>query len=1149
MKTNYTNRFLSALLRHACIAGLGGCLLPAGVLAQPTVTSIAPLPNARAAVATSVVSFGFSQPLTANSAGALKVYSAQRGGLRTRGATPAAVNGNTLSFTPTAYPFMPGETVFSSVTPNAASNSGSLAYGKVVQFTAAVGGAGRGVFVASTDARLANQETALGDVDGDGDLDLVSTSYMSSSSIGMSLNGGDATGSNTGIFFNTSYVAISSGLSDLVLGDVDGDGDLDIVTADPNNNRVSVWWNSGTSASTADARFNRTTYTALSASPGDIKLGDVDGDGDLDLVVSTTNTLEVRLNGGDATGSSTGIFSNGSTNSPNSQYSRLDLGDVDGDGDLDLVVTSFIAGTASVKLNGGDATGSNTGVFSGGTSTVVIASPNAIKLGDVDGDGDLDLVTASHSTGMASVKLNGGDATGSNTGVFSNGSTVTVSGYNASALALGDVDSDGDLDLAVVDITNRLASVRLNGGNGTGSNTGVFSNGSNVTVGYSVTSVMLGDVDGDGDLDLLTGNSNDNTVSVRLNASATPTILGITAVSPIGNTIAAARNSSVTATFTHPLTVGSVAGLKVYSAQRGGLRTRSITPAAVNGSTLSFSPTYPFLPGETVSSTITRAATSSNATLARRKVFQFTAAVGGTGRGYFGGGTDPTVGSGPCSVALADVDGDGDLDLLAANSNDNNVSVRLNGGNSTGSNTGTFSNGSTVVVGAVPCCVVAGDVDGDGDLDMIVANSSSNTVTIKLNGGDGTGSGTGLFSNGTTLAVAANPRSIALGDLDGDGDLDMVVANYVPSGGSTVNVCVNGGDSTGSNTGLFSVTSTGASITGGFTGVALGDIDGDGDLDIVAAAYGYAFNRRPQVAVFSNISDTAAPNVPFFVGFANGSAVTVGTDTYTGAYAVALGDVDGDGDLDLLVTIRGVAGAPSGATYTVNVRLNGGNATGSNTGTFSNGSDVRVGEFPTYVALGDVDGDGDLDLLSANESPTTTYGGTGALVPYPSVSVRLNGGNSTGSNTGTFSNGANINLGAPFVSAVLGDVDGDGDLDFVAATSKYTYPAVVPTTTVSVRLNGSSPLAAVTEKAFVVASLVIAPTVGTGESPRYSYTGPPLKNGATLGLYSLTGQRVWEQSVSGIPTGTIPVNGLASGWYVLRLKTADSSFMGRFFQP
>jgi hypothetical protein len=130
-------------------------------------------------------------------------------------------------------------------------------------------------------------------------------------------------------------------------------------------------------------------------------------------------------------------------------------------------------------------------------------------LGDVDGDGDLDLLAATFGS-MVRVRLNDG------AGVFGSGQDVPVdNSAQAYTLALGDVDNDGDLDLLTA-TAGSTAGLRVNDGSGT------FSARPNIPVGNTSYSVDLGDVDGDGDLDLLTANANGANVSIRLNGGTGP---------------------------------------------------------------------------------------------------------------------------------------------------------------------------------------------------------------------------------------------------------------------------------------------------------------------------------------------------------------------------------------------------------------------------------------------------------------------------------------------------------------------------------------------------------------------------------------------------------------------------------------------------
>ena len=84
-----------------------------------------------------------------------------------------------------------------------------------------------------------------------------------------------------------------------------------------------------------------------------------------------------------------------------------------------------------------------------------------------------------------------------------------------------------------------------------------------------------------------------------------------------------------------------------------------------------------------------------------------------------------------------------------------------------GAPTCTFPNPVSYGVGEEPRSVVLGDLDGDGNLDLVVANLESNDVTVRLNAGDGT------LAAPATYGVGDSPRSVAIGDLDGDGDLDL----------------------------------------------------------------------------------------------------------------------------------------------------------------------------------------------------------------------------------------------------------------------------------------------------------------------------------------------------------------------------------------
>jgi hypothetical protein len=274
----------------------------------------------------------------------------------------------------------------------------------------------------------------------------------------------------------------------VALGDLNGDGALDLVAANYNDDNVSVLLNQG-----GGSFASHVTY-AVGDAPMNVGLGDVDGDGDLDLVTANvfSDNVSVLLNQGDGTFVSHGAYPVG-----DGPYS-VALGDVDGDGDLDLVTVNYYSGNVSVLLNQGDGSFASHGTYPVGNL------PTSVALGDVDGDGDLDLVTANRNSNNVSVLLNDGG------GTFALRGTYRV-GSGPLSVALGDLDGDGDLDLVTTNLDSGNVSVLFNDGGGTFAPHGAY------PVGTSPWSVALGDVDGDGDLDLVVANQSSANISVLLN--------------------------------------------------------------------------------------------------------------------------------------------------------------------------------------------------------------------------------------------------------------------------------------------------------------------------------------------------------------------------------------------------------------------------------------------------------------------------------------------------------------------------------------------------------------------------------------------------------------------------------------------------------
>ncbi|MFT2719759.1 FG-GAP repeat domain-containing protein [Deinococcus sp. A31D244] len=242
------------------------------------------------------------------------------------------------------------------------------------------------------------------------------------------------------------------------------------------------------------------------------------------------------------------------------------------------------------------------------------------------------------------------------------------------------------------------------------------------------------------------------------------------------------------------------------------------------------------------------------------------------------------------------------------------------------------------VVGTAPSDVGTGDLNGDGQLDAFTSNAGSGTVSILLGNGDGT------LQPATSVAVGAGPESIDRADLNGDGQLDLITANRTAN---TVSVLLNSG-------GTFSAQpaiSVGAQPSDAVTA----DVNGDGRMDLlVAATGGNAVNVR--------------------LGAGNGTFSAAADIPVTGPIRVAIGDFNGDGRED-------VAALSSAGVHV---------ALGNGDGTFAAPTTLSVGSDPRDLLIGDANGDGWLDVLTADHgssSLSVLLGGASGFTAQPPVAL------------------------------------------------------------------------------------------------------------------------------------------------------------------
>jgi hypothetical protein len=292
-----------------------------------------------------------------------------------------------------------------------------------------------------------------------------------------------------------------------------------------------------------------------------------------------------------------------------------------------------------------------------------------------------------------------------------------------------------------------------------------------------------------------------------------------------------------------------------------------------------------------------------------------------------------------------------------------------------------FSLGQTFNTGDYPQSLALGDLDGDGDLDLAVANEFSNNVSVHLNSGDGT------FAAGVTYSITEGPHYVMTGDLDGDDNLDIIVVSWLHP---IVSVLSNNGNGTFSAAMEYNINGNYSIPGSGLISATAGDFNGDGDLDLAVTRCSYPDNA---IIVLLNNGDGTFP-----------TQVTYNAGCYP--HHIAAGDLDGDGHIDLAVAESDFWLGPSSSS--VSVFLNNGD------GTFADEVDYSTGEYPDSIVLGDFDGDGDLDIAVADANSENDFF---------DVSVLLNNGD------GAFTTNQTYNSGGHNYYMIGGDLDEDSDLD------------------------------------------------------------------------------------------------------------------------
>ena len=319
------------------------------------------------------------------------------------------------------------------------------------------------------------QAIAVADLNHDGHPDVVVTDTGSTASTFHVLLGKAGGGFEHPKRFNTDlnprYVRIA---------DVDGDGNPDIIVSNLGALTVRVFFGNG-----AGWFHNPRSYPAPGIN-GEVELqgfavGDVDNDGKPEIVTVNPASLAVRMLKNDGSGS----FNPPGTHNTGHTPSAVTTGDINNDGHADVVVADSADDDVEVRLGNGD------GTFQATVSYSVGANPQRVILADVNGDGNLDLITANFGDDNVSVRLGNGDGTFRAERRYDAGEAVV-------GLAVADMDQDGNPDIVAANSVVNTVSVLLNKGNGT------FAARKAYPASNIVDDLAVGDVNHDGFPDVVT---------------------------------------------------------------------------------------------------------------------------------------------------------------------------------------------------------------------------------------------------------------------------------------------------------------------------------------------------------------------------------------------------------------------------------------------------------------------------------------------------------------------------------------------------------------------------------------------------------------------------------------------------------------------
>ncbi len=788
--------------------------------------------------------------------------------------------------------------------------------------------------------------------------------------------------------------------------------------------------------------------TGNATNPQAAVTGDFNGDGNLDIAVanSNTNTVSIFLGKGDGTFAAHVDYATGGK----------PLGVVAGNfgnGHLDLAVTNSTSNTVSVLLGNGD------GTFQGKTDYATGNGPQGIAIGHFSASSsNVDYLAVTNATdGTVGILFANGN------GTFNpvTASTTYRTGFNPTSVAVADFNLDGIPDLVVANNNNNnVVSVLLGLGTG-GVGNGTFGTQLQYATGANPVAVAVADFNGDGNPDIVVANQQGNTISILLGNGTKGGF--------------AAHVDYATAAFPTGIAVGD------FNSDGH----TDVAVSAGNGNTVSV--------------------------------------LWGHGDGTMLGQVNAGTGDIPYGVVAGDFNNDGITDLATADSGDNSVTIILSNGTSE-----TFQARADYPAGATPFSIVKADFNGDGVSDLAVTNTgTASAISVLLGNGNGTFQGPNHFSTETSANSPTDPYGLAVGNFTGNNVPDLAVTNY---GTGTVGIML-GVEINGEGTGTFQSDNT-FPVGSEPASVAVGDVNGDGIEDLVVAnfhsnnvsvllgngdgtfktAVDYPVGNGPiAVALYAltgnKIQDIVVVNetdssASVLLGNGNGTfqaQVAYPTGPGGNPLGVAVQDFNGDGIPDLAVA--------DFLTQQVSILLGNGDGTFQSPKTYGTGN-----ANPSSIVVADFNGDGKWDL-ALTSTPSGLYPGNLVILLL-------------GNGDGTFQAPSLYGVGSLAYSAVVGDFNGDGALDLAVANGRAGSVSVLLNQSGTAITIGSSGNPAPYGQSVALRATVAA-SVSNGTGPTGTVT---IKNGNTvIGRPGTLVGGVYTVNTATLPVGSNNLSVIYSG--------------------